>query len=113
MGRTVIFIHGMFMTWRCWKSWIERYAAAGYECAAPPWPGREAPVEELRARHPDPELGKLTLANVVDHYERFIGGLHGDAPILIGHSMGGLIVQLLLARGLGERGDWERPPPVV
>jgi pimeloyl-ACP methyl ester carboxylesterase len=95
----VVFIHGMFMTPKCWDGWVRRFRAAGHECSAPPWPGREGTVAELRARHPDPALAKLTLTAIVDSYaER----LRDRSPALIGHSMGGLVAQLLLARGIGR-----------
>ncbi len=99
----VIFIHGMFMTPACWADWIPRFGRAGFVSSAPAWPLRDASVEELRARHPDAELGKLTLDRVVAHYEAIIRA-SPKPPVLIGHSMGGLIVQLLLARGLGTAG---------
>jgi len=67
------------------------------------WPGRDKPVETLRASHPDPALGKLTLAEVVEHCANHIKSL-GAKPMLIGHSMGGLIVQLLLQRDLAVAG---------
>jgi pimeloyl-ACP methyl ester carboxylesterase len=63
-------------------------------------PGRDEPVEVLRARHPDPALGGLTLRAVVDHVDAAIRGLDLQ-PVLVGHSMGGLVVQLLAQRGLG------------
>jgi len=103
MSRSIVFVHGMFVTPRCWDRWVERYQQAGLQCHAPPWPGRDRPIAELRARHPDPELGKLTLPEIVDAYDAFIRALP-EPPALIGHSMGGLIVQLLLQRGLGAAG---------
>ncbi len=54
-------------------------------------------MEELRAAHPDPELAKLKLNHIVDHMEAFIKDLD-EKPAIIGHSMGGLVVQLLLQR---------------
>jgi pimeloyl-ACP methyl ester carboxylesterase len=100
---TVVFVHGMFMTSACWQGWQERFTAAGHTCLAPAWPGRDRPVAELRQRHPDPELGRLDLPTIVAHYEAVIRGLP-EQPILVGHSQGGLIVQLLLQRGLGRAG---------
>ena len=47
------------------------------------------------------ELAGLGLNEIVDHYERLIGELD-QPPVLIGHSFGGLIVELLLDRGLGR-----------
>jgi pimeloyl-ACP methyl ester carboxylesterase len=97
MTRAITFVHGMFMTPRCWTRWIDRFAAAGYTCSAPAWPHHDAPPAELRARHPDAALGALTLDALVEHHARAVGETR---PIVIGHSMGGLIAQLLVARGL-------------
>jgi pimeloyl-ACP methyl ester carboxylesterase len=51
----------------------------------------------LRKIHPDPQLSRLTLGQVIEHYANLIHMLE-EKPILIGHSMGGLVVQLLLQR---------------
>lgn len=101
--KTIVFIHGMLFTPLCWQQWISYYQAKGYKCIAPAWPGRDKPIETLRNNHPDAQLGKLTLADVVEHYTKIIKGLD-EKPILIGHSMGGLIVQILLQRDLAAAG---------
>jgi len=93
----------MYMTPLCWEQWVDRFQARGYICLAPAWPGRDKPVEILRKKHPDPELGKLTLTDVVEHLANTIEKLD-DRPILIGHSMGGLAVQLLLQRDIAAAG---------
>lgn len=98
---TIVLIHGLWLTPRSWEGWIDRYEKAGYTVIAPAWPGLEGEVEAIR-RNPSALKG-LRLKTVVDHYDRIIHGL--DTPaILIGHSFGGLIVQLLIDRGLGEAG---------
>jgi pimeloyl-ACP methyl ester carboxylesterase len=102
-ARTIAFIHGMFMTPLCWEDWIPYFQAKGYACLAPAWPGRDQPIETLRANHPDPQLGRLTLSRVVQHMGSTIRNL-SEKPILIGHSMGGLVVQLLLQQDLGAAG---------
>ena len=48
-------------------------------------------------------LAGLGIREIVDHYERIIRSLD-EPPILIGHSFGGLFVQLLVDRGLGAAG---------
>lgn len=98
-SRTRVFIHGMYMTPLCWEQWLNRFQAKGYTCLAPAWPGRDKPVETLRKNHPDPQLGQLTLRAVLEHLTRIIQSLD-EKPVLIGHSMGGLIVQLLLQHDL-------------
>jgi alpha-beta hydrolase superfamily lysophospholipase len=104
----------MFMNPLCWEHWIKHYQTKGYTCIAPAWPGREKPVETLRKNYPDPQLGKLTLSAVIESLVETIKPL-GAKPILIGHSMGGLIVQLLLQRDLAIAGVAidSAPPPGV
>ena len=101
--RTVVFIHGMFMTPLCWERFETRFQAAGYRTLAPAWPEHEAAIEAQRQHHPDRRLAALTLGQVVDHYRKLLRDLP-DPPILVGHSMGGLVVQLLLQEGLGAAG---------
>jgi alpha-beta hydrolase superfamily lysophospholipase len=101
--RSVVFAHGMFVTPLCWEHWMRRYQAMGHQVHAPAWPGRDESVPALRAEHPDPKLGQLSLPDVTQRYAAFIGTLDSK-PVLIGHSMGGLVVQLLLQQGLAVAG---------
>ncbi len=68
----------------------------------PAWPYVDKSVAELR-RHPDPRLAKQTIKGLVDYFEEQIRALP-TPPVLMGHSFGGLIVQMLLDRGLGAAG---------
>jgi len=98
---TIVLIHGLWLTPRSWEGWIDRYQKAGYNVLAPSWPGLEGEVEAIRK---DPSALKgLKLKTVVDHYERIIRKLDAP-PIIMGHSFGGLIVQMLVDRGLGSAG---------
>jgi pimeloyl-ACP methyl ester carboxylesterase len=98
---TILLIHGLWLTPRSWEGWIDRYEKAGYRVLAPSWPGLEGEVEALN-RDPAPLKG-LKVRTVVDHYDRIIRALDAP-PILMGHSFGGLFVQLLVDRGLGAAG---------
>lgn len=98
---TVVLIHGLWMTPRCWERWIPRYEARGLRTLAPPYPGLEGGVEALRV-DPSP-IEALTVRGCADHYARIIRELPRP-PILIGHSLGGALVQILLDRGLGAAG---------
>ena len=102
-SKTIVLIHGMFMNPLCWEKWIPYCESKGYRVFAPAWPGRDKSVEELRAAHPDPELAKLKLNHIVDHMQAFIKNLD-EKPAIIGHSMGGLVVQLLLQRDAAVAG---------
>jgi alpha-beta hydrolase superfamily lysophospholipase len=100
----------MYMNSLCWEKWIAYFQAKGYRCLAPDWPGREKPVDVLRKNHPDPQLGTLTLSGVLEHYVDTIKTLD-ENPVLIGHSMGGLAVQLLLQRDIAAAGVAIDPAP--
>lgn len=100
--RHVLFVHGMFMTGRTFAPWLRWLEARGLQGHAPSWPGRESAPADAR-RSPDPALRTLTLTQLVDQYEAAARALP-EAPLLIGHSMGGLVVQLLLQRGVGHSG---------
>ena len=98
---TIVFIHGLWMTPRSWEQWAPHYESRGYRVLAPAWPGLEVEVEALN-RDPSP-LTKLDVRTVVDHYARIISELESP-PIIVGHSLGGTMMQLLLDRGLGAAG---------
>jgi alpha-beta hydrolase superfamily lysophospholipase len=101
--KTIVFIHGMYMNPLSWEQWIDYFQAKGYQCIAPAWPGRDEPVEVLRNLQSNPQLGSLTLSQVRQHYTDVIRSLP-EKPVLIGHSMGGLVVQLLLQSDLAVAG---------
>ena len=101
MSKTIVFVHGGWVTPACWDRFVPYFEAQGYRCLAPAWPGKDRPIEEIRS-DPSPLAG-LGIGEIVDHYASIIHGLD-EPPILIGHSFGGLFVQLLLDRGLGAAG---------
>ncbi|AZN41653.1 alpha/beta hydrolase [Paenibacillus albus] len=98
----ILFIHGAFMTPDSWSPMRNYFDERGFKTLAPAWPHHDRSIEELR-KNPSPELGKLGLAEIVNHYVRILRTLP-EKPILIGHSFGGLIVQLLMDRNLGAAG---------
>jgi pimeloyl-ACP methyl ester carboxylesterase len=98
---TIVLIHGAWMTPRSWDPFRGFYEQRGYRVLTPPWPRLEGEVEEIR-RDPSPLVG-LGITEIVDHYHQVIGLLE-EPPIIIGHSFGGLFVQMLLDRGLGSAG---------
>src|SRR5271165_4942806 len=103
MAKTIVFVHGMFATPLCWERWLPWFEAKGYRCLAPAWPGRDRAVSELRAAHPDPELGRLTLSAVVARFAAQLASLE-QKPIVIGHSVGGLVTQILVGRDAAAAG---------
>lgn len=103
LPKSIVFITGTFLSNTCWDEWKLYFESNNYHCLAPAWPSKEASSEELRNRHPDTAIASLRLTDVMDYFTAVVSSL-SDKPILIGHSLGGLIVQLLLERGLGMAG---------
>ncbi len=95
---TIVMIHGLWMTPRSWEHWKDRYEERGYTVHTPAWPGFEVEVESLNA-DPSP-MQDLEAETVIDFYEGFIRDLP-STPVIMGHSLGGAITQVLLNRGLG------------
>ncbi len=98
---TIVLVHGLWMTPRSWEHWVPYYEAKGYRVLTPAYPGFEIEVEALR-ESPDVVAG-LTVAGTVDHLAGVVEALD-TPPIIIGHSFGGTLTQLLLGRGLGRAG---------
>ena len=99
--KTILLIHGMFMTPRSWEPFRGYYEERGYRVLTPPWPRMQGEVEDIRR---DPSaLNGLGTTEIVDHYENIIRE-QDEPPIIMGHSVGGLFVQMLLDRGLGAVG---------
>ena len=103
-SKTVVFITGAFVTHHGWDEWKAYFESKGYTTLAPAWPFKDGTAAELRARKPnDKELAALTLAEVIDHYANIIKALP-EKPIVIGHSLGGLITQIIVNRELAAAG---------
>lgn len=105
----IVFVHGAWVGPKCWESWRSYFAAEGFASLAPAWPFDDRPYEALRSA-PRPELAAVGVPEIVAHYAGIIDALP-EPPILVGHSFGGLIVQLLLARGRGAAGVAINPAP--
>ena len=115
MTDTIVFIHGNFVTRRCWEPWVARYSARGYQVVAIAYPGREKPVKTLKANRKDAFLRTLDIKTTIDHHVQTIRAL-GRKPIIIGHSFGGLLTQLMVQRDLAAAAvaiDSVAPPGVL
>jgi pimeloyl-ACP methyl ester carboxylesterase len=99
--RTIMLIHGMFLTPKSWESWHRYFTDRGYHVVVPAWPLHDAEPATIRASVP-PGLGGLSLSAVIASLERAAAPY--DDLILIGHSVGGLLVQILASRGIGRIG---------
>lgn len=109
MTKTIMLVHGAWLNSRSWENWKARFEAKGYTVVTPDWPGDEGEPADLRA-NPRMALTKYGPKEIVAHFEREVRKLP-EAPILIGHSAGGVFVQHLLDRGLGAAGVAIDPAP--
>lgn len=99
--RTIVLVHGLWVTPLSWEPFKRFYENRGYRVLAPAWPGIKGSVAEMR-RDPSSFNG-VGAGEVVEHYTAIIRALP-EAPIIMGHSYGGAITQLLIDRGLGAAG---------
>lgn len=103
----IVLVHGLWMTPSSWDTWAERFRARGHQVLAPGWPGIDdrSPADVRR----DPSaLENVSITEIVDSYDRIIRALP-EAPIIMGHSFGGIFTQMLLDRGLGVAGVGVEP----
>lgn len=106
---SIVLINGLWMTALCWENWVKRYTAKGLRVIAKSWPGMDVDIDKLR-RDPSP-IATLGITEIVDYYEKIIRELDSP-PIVMGHSFGGLMTQILVDRGLGSAGVAIAPAPV-
>jgi len=95
----VVFVHGLWLLPSSWAAWADFFEQAGYAPLTPDWPDDPDTVEQARA-NPD-AFAKKTLKQVADHTTEIIAALD-KKPVLIGHSTGGLLAQMLAGRGLAS-----------
>ena len=92
----VVFIHGLWLLPSSWANWADFFKQAGYAPLTPDWPDDPETVEQARA-NPD-VLAKKTLKQVADHTTDVIDSLD-KKPVVMGHSTGGLLAQMLAGQG--------------
>jgi pimeloyl-ACP methyl ester carboxylesterase len=93
----VVFVHGLWLLPSSWDRWAEVFDEAGFAALAPGWPDDPETVAEANA---NPEaFANKTVGDVADHFAEVIGKLDRK-PVVIGHSFGGLLAQILAGRGL-------------
>lgn len=102
--KNIVFVTGAFVTNHCWDEWRMYFESKGYKTVAPPWPFKNGTAEELRNRQPnDTDLAALTLTEVIDHYVNIVKS-YPEKPIVIGHSLGGCMTQIITNRDLAAAG---------
>lgn len=97
-GRTpVVLVHGLWLLAESWKPWREYFEARGFSTVAVDWPSDQGSYAEAHANADS--LAGTSVADVADHVAEVIAGLDRK-PVVIGHSFGGLLVQIIAGRGL-------------
>lgn len=88
---------------------MDFFRKQGYESINPPWPGDSATVAQCRE---NPQMiANRGVAEIADSYASIIAELN-EPPVVIGHSFGGLIAQILLGRGIAAAGIAIDPAPM-
>lgn len=100
-SKTIVLIHGQWVTQSSWEKFKGYFESRGHKVIASPWPGINKDVVGMR-RDPS-SLNGIGIEDLVAHYTTIIRGL-SEPPIIMGHSFGGLITQLLIDKGFGAAG---------
>ena len=93
----VVFVHGLWLLDSSWDRWAAFFEDAGYVAVTPGWPDDPASVE---AAHADPSVFAGKSVGDVAAYQQMIIEKLDRRPAIIGHSFGGVLVQMLAGRGL-------------
>lgn len=93
----VVFVHGLWLLPSSWDRWAQVFAEAGFAPVIPGWPDDPETVAEAKT-HPEVFAHK-TVGQVADHFTDLIGRLDRKT-VIVGHSFGGLLTQILAGRGL-------------
>jgi non-heme chloroperoxidase len=93
----VVLIHGLRLLPSSWADWADFFTRNGYAPLTPDWPGDPETVEDARA-NPD-VFAKVSLKQVEEHTHEIIKALD-KKPVIMGHSTGGLLAQMLAGHGL-------------
>jgi non-heme chloroperoxidase len=107
--RTIVFIHGLWIHASSWQPWMDFFNQQGYETLNPAWPGDSLTVAECRAN--SQAIANRGVTEIADSYAKVISSLP-EPPIVIGHSFGGLIAQVLCGRGITAAGIAIDPAPI-
>jgi len=97
MDRAIVMIHGMMVGPWCWDNYRGFFEGKNYRCITPTLRYHDMDPEAA----PSPEMGKVGLLDYASDLEEEIRKLE-LTPVLMGHSMGGLLAQILASRGIGE-----------
>lgn len=102
----IVMVHGAFAGGWSFHKFQSFFEARGFKCIAPDLRHHARTPQRVSAR----DLGHVSLLDYAQDLETLIATLDAP-PILIGHSMGGLLCQMLAARGLGRKMVLLAPSP--
>lgn len=102
----IVMIHGMFVGPWCWDSYRIYFEQRGYRVITPTLKYHDQPLSSP----PNPGLMETSIRDYVADVEKEIHALD-QKPIIIGHSMGGLIAQILAGKGLAGAAILIAPAP--
>jgi non-heme chloroperoxidase len=107
--KTIVFIHGLWIHTSSWQAWMEFFNQHGYQTLNPGWPGDSPTVAGCRSN--PGAIANRGVSEIADNYAKIFTTL-SEPPIVIGHSFGGLITQVLLGRGIAAAGIAIDPAPI-
>ena len=93
----VVFVHGLWLLPSSWDRWTAVFEEAGFAAVTADWPDDPPTVAEANA-HPEVMAGK-SVGDVAHHVAELIGTLDRK-PVVVGHSFGGLMAQIVAGRRL-------------
>ncbi|MBU1078807.1 MAG: alpha/beta hydrolase [Spirochaetes bacterium] len=95
MKDTIIMIHGMWLSSWAWDNYVKFFTKKGYRCLTPIL--RYHDVDPKAP--PIPELGCVSILDYINDLEKDLKAYKlKQPPIIIGHSMGAILAQVLLTR---------------
>jgi pimeloyl-ACP methyl ester carboxylesterase len=105
MQDTIFMIHGMWGGSWIWENMKRYFSEKGYKCITPDLPYHSKNYDKIPA-----ELGKLSIYDYIDFLKKEISKLE-EPPVIFGHSMGGLLAQILTAQGYAKSTVLFNPVP--
>lgn len=97
MSQTVVLIHGTNAGPWTMKNFSDCFVQEGFDCHSPAYRDHDAPPSDETSGR----LVGLSISDYVDDIERYVKTLD-TKPILVGHSLGGVVAQKLAAKGLAK-----------
>jgi pimeloyl-ACP methyl ester carboxylesterase len=97
MNKILFMIHGMMVGPWCWDNYRDYFTKKNYRCISPALRFHDMDPNDI----PAPQLGTTSLLDYVADLEREINEC-SERPIIMGHSMGGLLAQILASRGYAK-----------